>query len=207
VFERFTERSRQVVVLAQDEARALRHDYIGTEHLLLGLLREEEGIAAQVLDGFDITVEEVRAQIERIVGQGDEPAAGEIPFTPRAKKVLERALRQALSLQQGYIGTEHVLLGLIEEPKGVALRILHEFDAEPDRVRREVLRMLSGPAGLRLRSGAPTPRPWEYRVETLEDGGALTTAYLEPLGAEGWELVAIVGEPPGARLVFKRPPG
>ena len=98
MFERFTERARQVVVLAQDEARALKHNYIGTEHILLGLLREEEGLAARVLESLDITVEEVRAQVARIVGQGDEVTTGQIPFTPRAKKVLELALREALSL-------------------------------------------------------------------------------------------------------------
>src|SRR6186997_1605513 len=105
MFERFTERARQVVVLAQDEARALKHNYIGTEHILLGLLREEEGLAARVLESLDITVEEVRAQVARIVGQGDEVTTGQIPFTPRAKKVLELALREALSLGHNYIGT------------------------------------------------------------------------------------------------------
>jgi ATP-dependent Clp protease ATP-binding subunit ClpC len=105
LFERFTERARQVVVLAQDEARALKHNYIGTEHILLGLLREEEGLAARVLESLDITVEEVRAQVARIVGQGDEVTTGQIPFTPRAKKVLELALREALSLGHNYIGT------------------------------------------------------------------------------------------------------
>ena len=112
MFERFTERARQVVVLAQDEARALKHNYIGTEHILLGLLREEEGLAARVLESLDITVEEVRAQVARIVGQCDEVTTGQIPFTPRAKKVLELALREALSLGHNYIGTEHILLGI-----------------------------------------------------------------------------------------------
>src|SRR3989440_12876797 len=112
LFERFTVRARQVVVLAQEEARALRHNYIGTEHILLGLMREEEGLAARVLESLDITVEEVRAQVARIVGQGDEVTTGQIPFTPRAKKVLELALREALSLGHNYIGTEHILLGL-----------------------------------------------------------------------------------------------
>src|SRR5207248_887978 len=123
MFERFTERARQVVVLAQDEARALKHNYIGTEHILLGLLREEEGLAARVLESLDITVEEVRAQVARIVGQGDEVTTGQIPFTPRAKKVLELALREALSLGHNYIGTEHILLGLVREHEGLAARI------------------------------------------------------------------------------------
>jgi ATP-dependent Clp protease ATP-binding subunit ClpC len=145
VFERFTERARQVVVLAQDEARAFKHDYIGTEHILLGLLREEEGLAARILESLDITVEEVRANVARTVGQGDEVATGQIPFTPRAKKVLDLSLREALSLGHNYIGTEHVLLGLMRENDGVGARILLEFDVDADTVRDEVIRMLSGP--------------------------------------------------------------
>src|SRR5438552_3738857 len=139
VFERFTERARQVVVLAQDEARALKHNYIGTEHILLGLLREEEGLAARVLESLDITVEEVRAQVARIVGQGDEVTTGQIPFTPRAKKVLELALREALSLGHNYIGTEHILLGLVRENEGVAARILLDFDADAEKIRNEII--------------------------------------------------------------------
>ena len=156
MFERFTERARQVVVLAQDEARALKHNYIGTEHILLGLLREEEGLAARVLESLDITVEEVRAQVARIVGQGDEVTTGQIPFTPRAKKVLELALREALSLGHNYIGTEHILLGLVRENEGVAARILLDFDADAEKIRNEIIRMLSGP-GRRQQgaSGAP----------------------------------------------------
>ena len=152
MFERFTERARQVVVLAQDEARALKHNYIGTEHILLGLLREEEGLAARVLESLDITVEEVRAQVARIVGQGDEVTTGQIPFTPRAKKVLELALREALSLGHNYIGTEHILLGLVRENEGVAARILLDFDADAEKIRNEIIRMLSGPG--RRQSGA-----------------------------------------------------
>jgi ATP-dependent Clp protease ATP-binding subunit ClpC len=156
LFERFTERARQVVVLAQDEARALKHNYIGTEHILLGLLREEEGLAARVLESLDITVEEVRAQIARIVGQGDEVTTGQIPFTPRAKKVLELALREALSLGHNYIGTEHILLGLVRENEGVAARILLDFDADAEKIRNEIIRMLSGP-GRRQQSGGGAP--------------------------------------------------
>ena len=152
LFERFTERARQVVVLAQDEARALKHNYIGTEHILLGLLREEEGLAARVLESLDITVEEVRAQVARIVGQGDEVTTGQIPFTPRAKKVLELALREALSLGHNYIGTEHILLGLVRENEGVAARILLDFDADAEKIRNEIIRMLSGP-GRRQQGG------------------------------------------------------
>jgi ATP-dependent Clp protease ATP-binding subunit ClpC len=154
MFERFTERARQVVVLAQEEARTLKHNYIGTEHILLGLLREEEGLAARVLESLDITVERVRAQVVRIVGSGEEVTSGQIPFTPRAKKVLELALREALSLGHNYIGTEHILLGLVRENEGVAARILLDFDADSEKIRNEVIRMLSGPGGRRSASGS-----------------------------------------------------
>jgi len=154
MFERFTERARQVVVLAQEEARTLKHNYIGTEHILLGLLREEEGLAARVLESLDITVERVRAQVVRIVGSGEEVTSGQIPFTPRAKKVLELALREALSLGHNYIGTEHILLGLVRENEGVAARILLDFDADSEKIRNEVIRMLSGPGGRRSGSGS-----------------------------------------------------
>ena len=140
-------------MLAQDEARTLKHNYIGTEHILLGLLREEEGLAARVLDTLDITVEEVRGQVARIVGQGDTVATGQIPFTPRVKKVFELAFREALSLGQKQVGTEHILLGLVRENEGVAARILRDFDAEAETIRDEMLRMLSGPS---RRHRAPT---------------------------------------------------
>ncbi len=154
MFERFTERARQVVVLAQEEARTLKHNYIGTEHILLGLLREEEGLAARVLEGLEITVEEVRAQVIRIVGSGEEVTSGQIPFTPRAKKVLELALREALSLGHNYIGTEHILLGLVRENEGVAARILADFDADSEKIRNEIIRMLSGPGRRQQGQGA-----------------------------------------------------
>jgi ATP-dependent Clp protease ATP-binding subunit ClpC len=169
VFEQFTPRARQVVVLAQDEARKLNHNYIGTEHILLGLLREEEGLAARVLGSLAVTVEEVRSQVAQIVGPGDEVTTGQIPFTPRAKKVLELALREATSLKHGYIGTEHVLLGLVRVNEGVAAQILLEFDADAEKVRTEVIRMFSGgelpPA--RPRRGL-TPR--ERRAAAAEPG-------------------------------------
>src|ERR1700749_3664544 len=154
LFERFTERARQVVVLAQEEARTLKHNYIGTEHILLGLLREEEGLAARVLESLDITVERVRAQVVRIDGSGEEVTSGQIPFTPRAKKVLELALREALSLGHNYIGTEHILLGLVRENEGVAARILLDFDADSEKIRNEVIRMLSGPGSRQRGAGA-----------------------------------------------------
>jgi ATP-dependent Clp protease ATP-binding subunit ClpC len=142
VFERFTEPARQVVVLAQDEARALRHNYIGTEHILLGLLRKREGLGALALESLDVKLEDVRAQVGRIVGQGDEATTGQIPFTPRVKKVLELSLREALSLGHDYIGTEHLLLGIVRENEGVAARILLNFDADAEKVRSAVLGML-----------------------------------------------------------------
>jgi ATP-dependent Clp protease ATP-binding subunit ClpC len=142
VFERFTEHARQVMVLAQDEARALRHNYIGTEHLLLGLLREQRGLAARVLGSLAITLEEARAQLVRIVGQGDEVVTGQIPFTARAKKVLELALREALSLGHDYIGTEHLLLGLLRQAESRAVEILNNCDADAEKVRDAVIRML-----------------------------------------------------------------
>jgi ATP-dependent Clp protease ATP-binding subunit ClpA len=161
VFERFTERARQVVVLAQDETGLLKHNYICTEHILLGLLREEEGLAARVLDTLGITVEEVRAQVARIVGLGDEVTTGQIAFTPRVKKVLDLALREALSLGHDYIGTEHILLGLVRENEGVAARILLDFDADAEKIRNETIRMLSGPG---RRPGEPPGGRQRVRV-------------------------------------------
>jgi ATP-dependent Clp protease ATP-binding subunit ClpC len=187
LFERFTERARQVVVLAQDEARALKHNYIGTEHILLGLLREEEGLAARVLESLDITVEEVRAQVARIVGQGDEVTTGQIPFTPRAKKVLELALREALSLGHNYIGTEHILLGLVRENEGVAARILLDFDADAEKIRNEIIRMLSGP-GRRQQGGAGASGEKAKSSKLLDQFGRNLTK----LAAEG-KLDPVVG--------------
>jgi ATP-dependent Clp protease ATP-binding subunit ClpC len=144
VFERFTERARQVMLLAQDEAHGLKHSYIGTEHLLLGLLREEQGLGARVLAALDVTLVDVRAQVVRIVGEGHDVTTGQIPFTPSAKKVLELALREGLSLKHDYIGTEHILLGLVRVDEGVASQILNDLGADPERVRTEVIRLLSG---------------------------------------------------------------
>jgi ATP-dependent Clp protease ATP-binding subunit ClpC len=145
MFERFTEQARQVVVLAQEEARGLRHNYIGTEHLLLGLLREADGVAARVLGTLEVSLEEVRGAVTRIVGEGDNESQAQIPFTPRAKKVLELALREALSLGHNYIGTEHILLGLLREGEEMAARILKDLEVDADRVRQEVMRVLAGP--------------------------------------------------------------
>jgi ATP-dependent Clp protease ATP-binding subunit ClpA len=176
VFERFSERAQHVVVLAQDEARALKHNYIGTEHILLGLLREQTGPAARVLESFGVTVEAVRHKIARIVGQGDEVTTGQIPFTPRTKKVLELALREALSLGHNYIGTEHILLGLVRENEGVAARILVDFGAGAEMIRDEVVRVLSGEVSSRrpsmqepdepTESFPPIPRGLELRPQS-----------------------------------------
>ena len=146
MFEQFTERARQAVVYAQDEARGLKHNYLGTEHLLLGLLREQEGLASRVLESLGIAIDEVRGQVARIVGQGEDVTSDVIPFTPRAKKVLELALREALSLGHNFIGTEHVLLGIVRENSGVASRILLDFgaDAEAVRARTAELRKAAG---------------------------------------------------------------
>ena len=129
MFERFTDRARRVVVLAQEEARMLNHNYIGTEHILLGLIHEGEGVAAKALESLGISLEAVRQQVEEIIGQGQQAPSGHIPFTPRAKKVLELSLREALQLGHNYIGTEHILLGLIREGEGVAAQVLVKLGA------------------------------------------------------------------------------
>jgi ATP-dependent Clp protease ATP-binding subunit ClpC len=147
MFERFTDRARRVVVLAQEEARMLNHNYIGTEHILLGLIHEGEGVAAKALESLGISLEGVREQVEEIIGQGQTAPAGHIPFTPRAKKVLELSLREALQLGHNYIGTEHILLGLIREGEGVAAQVLQKLGADLNRVRTQVIQLLSGYAG------------------------------------------------------------
>ncbi|MBF8251723.1 MAG: ATP-dependent Clp protease ATP-binding subunit ClpC [Actinobacteria bacterium] len=147
MFERFTDRARRVVVLAQEEARMLNHNYIGTEHILLGLIHEGEGVAAKALESLGISLEDVRAQVQEIIGQGQQAPSGHIPFTPRAKKVLELSLREALQLGHNYIGTEHILLGLIREGEGVAAQVLVKLGADLNRVRQQVIQLLSGYQG------------------------------------------------------------
>src|SRR5574340_1090721 len=144
MFERFTDRARRVVVLAQEEARMLNHNYIGTEHILLGLIHEGEGVAAKSLESLGISLEAVRSQVEEIIGQGQQAPSGHIPFTPRAKKVLELSLREALQLGHNYIGTEHILLGLIREGEGVAAQVLVRLGADLEKVRSAVIQLLSG---------------------------------------------------------------
>ena len=142
MFERFTDKARRVVVHAQEEARRVNHNYIGTEHLLLGLLREKEGVAAKALASMDISLEDVRGQVEEIIGRGETMPAGNIPFTPRAKKVLELSLRESIQLGHNYIGSEHLLLGLVREGEGVAAQVLVKQGAGLDAVRGAVLKLL-----------------------------------------------------------------
>jgi ATP-dependent Clp protease ATP-binding subunit ClpC len=147
MFERFTDRARRVVVLAQEEARVLNHDYIGTEHILLGLLHEGEGVAAKALEALGISLEAVRQRVEEIIGKGKDAPSGHIPFTPRAKKVLELSLRESQQLGHNYIGTEHILLGLIREGQGVAAQVLTSLGADMDRSRQQVIQLLHGYQG------------------------------------------------------------
>jgi FolB domain-containing protein len=158
--ERFTERACKVVVQAQEEARHFKHNYIGTEHLLLGLLQEDKGGAARVLNSLNIALDEVREQVESIVGYGREITVSRPPFTPRSKKVLDLALREAWQLGYSYIDTEHILLGLVREPEGVAARVLSKLGVDSDKVRREVVRMLGG--GWEIEQG--TNRPVNDRI-------------------------------------------
>ncbi len=161
MLERFTERARQVVVFAGEEARTFKHGQIGTEHLLLGLLREPESVAAHVLESYDLTLERARGEVVRIVGVGEQPHAGQLPLTDRAKRVLELALQEAVNLSHNYVGTEHLLLGLLTLGDGVSKRILHDCGVEPDQIRHAVISSLSG-AG---------PRPQRAPAESAPAGG------------------------------------
>ncbi len=167
LFERFTDRARRVVVLAQEEARLLNHNYIGTEHILLGLIHEGEGVAAKALESLGISLQAVRDQVEEIIGQGGSSPSGHIPFTPRAKKVLELSLREALQLGHNYIGTEHILLGLIREGEGVAAQVLTKLGADLSRVRQQVIQLLSGYSG----SGADGPEGSRKERASATAGG------------------------------------
>jgi ATP-dependent Clp protease ATP-binding subunit ClpC len=153
MFERFTDRARRVVVLAQEEARTLNHNYIGTEHLLLGLMHEGEGVAAKALESLGISLDGVREQVQEIIGQGQQAPSGHIPFTPRAKKVLELALREALQLGHNHVGTEHILLGIVREGEGVAAQVLVKLGADPRRTRQQVIQLLSGFQGKETGAG------------------------------------------------------
>ncbi|MGE0877832.1 MAG: ATP-dependent Clp protease ATP-binding subunit [Acidimicrobiia bacterium] len=175
MFERFTDRARRVVVLAQEEARLLNHNYIGTEHILLGLIHEGEGVAAKALESLGISLEAVRSQVEEIIGQGGSSPSGHIPFTPRAKKVLELSLREALQLGHNYIGTEHILLGLIREGEGVAAQVLVKLGADLSRVRQQVIQLLSGyqgPQGGKESSSASSSGPAASGQSSEQQSGA-----------------------------------
>jgi hypothetical protein len=205
MFERFTDRARRSVVLAQEEAVRLDHNYIGTEHLLLGLVREESGVAAKALEALEISLEAVRARVEEIIGRGKGTPGGHIPFTPRAKKVLELALREALQLGHNYIGTEHVLLGLVREGEGVAAQVLVQLGADKPRVRQQVIQLLSGHAGGKeSQPGAAVRAPAQALPAGILAGpGALPIGGVErprldrviPLGQE-------IALPDGERLVL-----
>ena len=161
MFERFTDRARRVIVLAQEEARMLNHNYIGTEHILLGLIHEGEGVAAEALESLGISLDAVRQQVEEIIGRGQQAPFDVIPFTPRSKKVLELSLRESQQLGHNYIGTEHILLGLIREGEGVAAQVLVKLGADLNLVRHEVTQLLAA-------AGRPLPDLAE-RVEQLTD--------------------------------------
>ncbi len=191
MFERFTDRARRVVVLAQDEAKALNHNYIGTEHLLLGLISEGEGVAAKALESLDISLEAVRAQVEEIIGHGNSTPTGHIPFTPRAKKVLELSLREALQMNHSYIGTEHILLGLIREGEGVAAQVLIRLGADLNTVRNTVLQLLQGYQGNdkeAATAGAPDVGPAASAATVLDQFGRNLTQ-----AAANGELDPVIG--------------
>ncbi|MCH8985043.1 MAG: ATP-dependent Clp protease ATP-binding subunit [Acidobacteria bacterium] len=179
MFERFTDRARRVVVLAQEEARLLNHNYIGTEHILLGLIHEGEGVAARALEGLGINLESVRSQVGEIIGQGSQAPTGHIPFTPRAKKVLELSLREALQLGHNYIGTEHILLGLIREGEGVAAQVLQQLGAELHKVRQTVIQLLSGVQG---DSGSESSRSGSSSRSSSGGSGGTGSAVLDQFG-------------------------
>ncbi|WP_182353238.1 ATP-dependent Clp protease ATP-binding subunit [Flaviflexus huanghaiensis] len=181
MFERFTDRARRVIVLAQDEARNLKHKYLGTEHILLGLIREGEGVAAKALEALDISLDDVRVQVIDIIGEGNEAPSGHIPFTPRAKKVLEYALREGLQLGHSYIGTEHLLLGLLREQDGVAAKVLVKLGADLPRVRQQVNQLMSGYQGKEAVGVGTGPREGQKAGSTVLDqfGRNLTQAARE----------------------------
>jgi hypothetical protein len=194
MFERFTDRARRVVVLAQEEARLLNHDHIGTEHILLGLIHEGEGVAYLALTELGISLDAVRAQVEAEIGQGSEAPGGHIPFTPRAKKVLELSLREALQLGHNYIGTEHILLGLIREGEGVAAQVLVGLGAGLDRVRQQVVQLLANAGASQAEQVAAGPSRIRQQAVTAMVAGGPGSYRDEPA-----ELVRVV---PLAREVF-----
>jgi ATP-dependent Clp protease ATP-binding subunit ClpC len=214
VFERFTDRARHVVVYAQEEARMLNHDYIGTEHILLGLIHEGEGVAARALEAMSISLDGARHRVEEIIGQGQTAPAGHIPFTPRAKKVLELALREALQLGHTYIGTEHILLGLIREGEGVGAQVLQELGADLNRVRQTVIQLLSGYTAGEAAAGGevsvgettygpvePLPEP-ERKPEDAPRCSSCDAALTETLAIKDLDIATEGGEPVTVRVAY-----
>jgi ATP-dependent Clp protease ATP-binding subunit ClpA len=186
MFERFSDRARRVMTLAQEEARMFDHDYIGTEHILLGLIHEGEGVAAKALESLGISLDAVRQQVEEIIGRGRQAPSGHIPFTPRAKKVLELADREARALGHSYVGTEHILLGLIREGDGVAAQVLVKLGADLNRVRQQVIQLLRGYQGTEV-PGAGSRRGKRARARLLDDALARIDALDRRLAAiERW---------------------
>ena len=218
MFERFTERARRVVVFAQEEARLLDHDYIGTEHLLLGLLAEGDGVGARSLQELDISLRSVRVRVEQTIGRGKSSPTGHIPFTPRAKKVLELSLREALQLGHNYIGTEHILLGLVREGEGVAAQVLASSGVKLEDVRRTVLALLRGkepapPRAVRLRAMLPTEYEeylgWvidDYAAELERNGKAVGEAAIEASRASFSSLLPDGVATPGQVLLVAEDP-
>jgi ATP-dependent Clp protease ATP-binding subunit ClpC len=199
MFERFTDRARRVVVLAQEEARLLDHNYIGTEHILLGLIHEGEGVAARALEGLGVSLGEVRRHVEDMIGQGGGAPVGHIPFTPRAKTVLELSLREALQLGHNYIGTEHVLLGLLREGEGAAAQVLLRLGVDLRRVRQAVIQLISGHAV----AGEPTSVVAEEHAIDLTSrrlhlrvlGGRITLSIIDPAAGNLPELDLVLRNP------------
>jgi ATP-dependent Clp protease ATP-binding subunit ClpC len=192
MLERFTPRGRQAVAFATDEARALGHDAVGTEHLLLGLLRDEGAVAAQALDALGVTLDEARSTVVAIDGRGDLPTTGELALRPETKRVLEGALREAFNIDQQLIDTQHILIALTREPNGVAGQILAQHNLNDRLVRGVVAKLVV--------ASRPRASRWEYRIVDLSEAGELSVDLLSGMDAEGWELVTVTA----GRAVFKR---
>ena len=202
---RLTERAREVMALAQEEARYLHHGYIGTEHILLGLMHDEAGLAARVLSALELTIEDTRTKIVAVVGEGEGEVEGTLPLTPRSKSVLDLAMREALSLGRNYVDGEHMLLALVRVNEGVAARVLLDFDVDSATVRERVIKLLSSPRP-RPSNGSPSAgnrrdgQTWEYRIEVWE-GADLRNHIdqLNELGLDGWQLATALPELPAER--------
>jgi ATP-dependent Clp protease ATP-binding subunit ClpA/plasmid stability protein len=204
-FERFTQKARAGVVFAQEEARGLAHNYVGTEHLLLGLLRVEDSVAARTLARLGVEEQAFRARVEELIGRGTETAGEQIPFTPRAKKIFELALREALALRHDFIGTEHLLLAIVKEGEGVAARVLREQQIEEPQVRSVVLNVLARePRAQFERAPAAETEEQAYLAVDLDGGAEQWTERLNGLADEGWELVSLQQLGTGTRAVLRR---